>query len=308
MRRRREHESSLDLLLDTICNMFGMVIFIAVLAAVLASASGARRINDAAAAISGADMVELRSLQAAIDDLEANDDEVYRDRWQAALEELERTQAYGAQLMASIEAIERQLAGQNAGESLEQLRVDVRTLKEELQALHDLRDITLRTPRRRSLKGRVPVQVVLTEDRFYLLNDWSDWRSTRDPVGQRCQFWRTWNPQAVDPGSSTFHDYGTCGFRTGGIKIDREVQLRGDGGIPLGSQSGLVDIASLMDDLVPGQHVVSFRVTPDSFDRFHDARRLVLGAGIEYDVRPIPSLGPSMLFRDKIRVGTATGQ
>ncbi|MBT4768856.1 MAG: hypothetical protein HOO04_10925, partial [Phycisphaerae bacterium] len=47
MRRRESPESSLDLLLDTICNMFGMIIFIAVLAAVLASARGARQISAA---------------------------------------------------------------------------------------------------------------------------------------------------------------------------------------------------------------------------------------------------------------------
>jgi hypothetical protein len=188
------------------------------------------------------------------------------------------------------------------------MRVDVRTLKDELKALHDLRDITLRTPRRRSLKGRVPVQVVLTEDRLYLLNDWSDWRSTRDPVSHRCRFWSTWNTQAVDASYSTFEDYGTCGFRTGEIKIDRKVRLLKNGGISLDSPGSEQAIAELIRGLVPETHVVSFRVTPDSFDRFHDARRLVVGQGIEYDVTPIPPLGEGMVYRDKIRVGTTTGQ
>ena len=49
MRRRDSSESSLDLLLDTICNMFGMVIFIAVLAAVLAGARGEQRVEEAQA-------------------------------------------------------------------------------------------------------------------------------------------------------------------------------------------------------------------------------------------------------------------
>ena len=306
MRRRTSHESSLDLLLDTICNMFGMVIFIAVLAAVLARAGGTQRIAEAAAM--GDDAAELDSIRLAIEELEANDDEIFREKWKMAAEELRQARDYADRLDISISTLEQQLADAESTISLEQMRMDIQTLKDELNELHSIRDIKLRTPRRRAIKGRVPVQVVLTGDRLYLLNDWSGWRSTRDPVGQRCVFWSTWNPQAVDADHSTFEDHGTCGFRTGGLMIDREIHLRKDGGIPLGSPSNEAAITQLMKDLVKGKHVVSFRVTPDSFDRFHDARRLVVGQGIEYDVRPIPSLGDEMIYRDKIRVGTTTGQ
>jgi hypothetical protein len=310
MRRRAAHESSLDLLLDTICNMFGMIIFIAVLAAVLARAGGTQRIAEAAAAAATlpADVAELDALRRSIAELEASDDEAFRDRWQEATDELDQARAYGERLDASITALEQQLNDSEPSTSLEQMRADIRSLNEELEALHAIRDIKLRTPRRRALKGRVPVQVVLTGDRFYLVNDWSTWRSTRDPVGKRCTFWSSWNAQAVDAGRSIFEDHGTCGFRTGGLTIDREIHLLSGGGLPLDSPSGLEEITRLMGELVRGKHVVSFRVTPDSFDRFHDARRLVAGQGIEYDVTPIPSLGDEWIFRDKIRVGTATGQ
>jgi hypothetical protein len=294
------------LLLDTICNMFGMVIFIAVLAAVLTRAGGTQRIAEAAA--TGEDAAELDSIRLAIEELEANDDEIFREKKKLAAEELRQARDYADRLDISISTLEQQLADAESTISLEHMRMEIRTLKDELNELHSIRDIKLRTPRRRAIKGRVPVQVVLTGDRFYLVNDWHQWRSTRDPVDKRCTFWSTWNVQAVDADRSTFEDHGTCGFRTGGLKIDREIHLWKDGGIPLGSPPDEAAITQLTKNLVKGKHVVSFRVTPDSFDRFHDARRLVVGQGIEYDVTPIPPLGDEMIYRDKIRVGTTTGQ
>jgi hypothetical protein len=310
MRRRTAHESSLDLLLDTICNMFGMIIFIAVLAAVLARAGGQQQIAEAsaAAAVPPANETELESLLQSIAAMEANDDERFREPLQAASNELEQARAYADRLDVSIASLEQQLTNAAPAASIEDMKADIRSLEEELEALHAIHDIKLRTPRRRTLKGRVPVQVVLTGDRFYLVNDWSTWRQARDPIGNRCTFWSTWNPQAVDASRSVFEDFNTCGFRTGGLKIDREIHLLPTGGLSLDSPTSQAEVTELMSNLVRGKHVVSFRVTPDSFDRFHDARRLVVGQGIEYDVTPIPSLGDEMIFRDKIRVGTATGQ
>ncbi|MDP6601839.1 MAG: hypothetical protein QGH76_06035 [Phycisphaerales bacterium] len=306
MRRRSSHESSLDLLLDTICNMFGMVIFIAVLAAVLARAGGAHRIAEAA--VASIDVSELESLRLAIQELEVNDDEMFHAKWRTATEELAHATDYADRLNRAILTLEQQLEDAEPAIALEQMRMDIQALKNELEDLHSIRDVKLRTPRRRALKGRVPVQVVLTDDRFYMVNDWSTWRRTPNAVDKRCEFWSNWNTQAVDPSQSTFEDLGTCGFRTGALTIDREIDLREDGGIPLGSPADEAAIAELIDALVKGKHVVSFRVTPDSFDQFHAARRLVVGQGIEYDVIPIPPLGRDLIYRDKIRAGTATGQ
>jgi outer membrane murein-binding lipoprotein Lpp len=307
MRRRESPESSLDLLLDTICNMFGMIIFIAVLAAVLASARGARQISSAQAGPIQ-DATDLATLKATIAALEDDNDENFTGSLDSATAALLSERSYGRRLQASITTLQEKLDDPDASVSLDQLRADVQTLESELAALHDLRDIKLRTPRQRSLKGRVPVQVVLTRDRLYLVNDWEGWRHTKDPVGQRCTFWSTWNQQAVDIHSSTFTDYDSCGYRTGALKIDREIHLLADGGIAFDSPTAESEISALLDHLVRGKHVVSFRVTPDSFDHFHDARRLVVGQGLEYDVKPVPPLGADMIYRDKIRMGTATGQ
>ena len=307
MSRRDTHESSLDLLLDTICNMFGMIIFIAVLAAVLASARGEQRISQAAAAVI-TDTAELESLQAAIEHLERQDDSSLRASLEAAEAELDGLMQTSGTLATEINRAETLLRASTNPTSTAELKAEISMLEAELQSLHELHDIALRTPRRRLLKGRVPVQVVLTKDRFYLINDWSGWRSAIDPVAGRCAFWGTWNEEAVDPVRSLFEDHGTCGYRTGGLRIDRVAALRPGGGIDMHAPDSDRQISALLSDLVRKQHVVSFRVTPDSFDQFHAARRLVVGQGLEYDVKPISSLGPSMQYRDLIRMGTATGQ
>jgi len=139
MRRRTSHESSLDLLLDTICNMFGMVIFIAVLAAVLARAGGTQRIAEAAAM--GDDAAELDSIRLAIEELEANDDEIFREKWEMAAEELRQARDYADRLDISISTLEQQLADAESTISLEQMRMDIQTLKDELNEF--LRDIAL---------------------------------------------------------------------------------------------------------------------------------------------------------------------
>ena len=92
MRRRESPESSLDLLLDTICNMFGMIIFIAVLAAVLASARGARQIS---AAQSGPiqEATDIATLEATIAALEADDDDNFRGSLESATADLLSEQA-----------------------------------------------------------------------------------------------------------------------------------------------------------------------------------------------------------------------
>ena len=50
-RARRESDDSLDLLLDTICNMFGTIIFVALIAALLALSSTAGRTETSLASI-----------------------------------------------------------------------------------------------------------------------------------------------------------------------------------------------------------------------------------------------------------------
>ena len=306
MRRRDSAESSLDLLLDTICNMFGMVIFIAVLAAVLVGARGEQRVEEAhASAAYTADVIALREQ---VDLLVPRENESLSQQVLASKDDVATAQLLGQRLLTAVNSAKRLLVVSDAATEIGLLQSKIKSMEEELKSIKDLRDINVRTPRQRALRGRVPVQVVLTDDRFHLINDWSDWRRMSDPTGQRCRFWQTWNTQAVVPELSSFDDNGTCEYRTGNLQIDRSIQLRPGGGLSPNTATGQAAITELMKHLVPGKHVVSFRVTPDSFDSFHAARRLAVERGLEYDVKPISPLGPGELYRDRIRQGMTTGQ
>jgi hypothetical protein len=120
-------------------------------------------------------------------------------------------------------------------------------------------------------------------------------------------FWMTWNDQAVDGDQSTADDHGSCEYRTGSLHIDRSIRLRPGGGFDPADPAGAAELSDVLAALVPGRHVVSFRVTPDSFDRFHAARRLAIEQGLEYDVTPMSPLTEGR-YEDSIRQGTTTGQ
>ncbi len=306
MRRSAGNESSLDLLLDTICNMFGMVIFIAVLAAVLAAARGERTIEAIESALPESTL-EAAQLRQAIASIEQEDDTPLRAATSEAAGELERISALKAELTAMVDRFRSYLQASDSTEELEARKARIHSLTRQVQDAEARQTIPLRTPRRHAIERRIPVQVYLTGDRLYLVNDWSDWKQTPNPIGDRCRFWSTWNPQAVDGDRSTFEDHGTCEFRTGGRQIDRSMQLLADGGIPMESEMDEESIAALLDQLEPLEQFISFRVTPDSFDAFHTARRLVIERGFEHNVEPILA-SPSLRFDDAIRRGTSIAQ
>ncbi|MDP7070602.1 MAG: hypothetical protein QF561_04550 [Phycisphaerales bacterium] len=306
MRRSSEHESSLDLLLDTICNMFGMVIFIAVLAAVLAAARGERTI-DAMEARTPERSLEAARLRLAIESIEQDADMTLRTARERTRGEMERMLSIKLELGGLIDRFRDNLRASDSEGELEARQARIRSLTRQVQDAKDKQTIPLRTPRRHAIEHRIPVQVYLTNDRLYLVNDWSDWKLTPNPIGDRCRFWSTWNVQAVDPDASTFEDHGTCEFRTGGRRIDRSLQLRPDGGLPMETDNDLRAIGTLLDQLEPRSQFISFRVTPDSFEKFHAARRLVVERGFEHNVEPILA-SPTLRYNDAIRHGTSIAQ
>jgi len=302
MSRRSEHESSLDLLLDTICNMFGMVIFIAVLAAVLAGARGEQSIAEIR-------QVDLEPLQTRLQQLEDEEEDApaASDQFIKARTALATRIEHNQRLEALIEDTHSQLTATDTASDIAAQQRVIATLHQALAEAKASEHIPVRTPRRHTIQNRLPVQIVLTDDRFLLVNDWRDWRSTPDPVNERCRFWSTWNSEVVDDARSTFEDHGSCEFRSTNLRIDRSIALLPQHGPRLGVQEDLARIESLLSQLDPKQHYVSFRVTPDSFDRFHDARRLIIERGFEHNVEPI-TLGDDLMYHDRIERGAAIAQ
>jgi hypothetical protein len=314
MRRSAEGEDSTDLLLDAICNMFGLFIFVAMLVTLLVSVQGPRIVRDAEQATREeiADprlapaLAETAALRSAIDRF---DDDALREEQSAVAAGDAAVAAAEAELARRRELVEtyrrrldaEQELDRGLAEQLPRLEVEITRLEAELSAAREQKDVSVRTPRRRELADRVPAQVVIARGRVFVVNDWSD--RTAHP----CDSWCTWNPAAVDEArSEAIVHY--C-WRAGGQHIDRTIALRGgilvtDSGRL--SQSGEWNRA--LAGLDPRRHVISFKVDPDSFDRFGAVRAAIARKGFLYDVSPVV-IDPVMdLYRDTIREGATTAQ
>ncbi len=314
MRRREDEGDGLDLLLDAICNIFGLFIFVAMLVALLVSVRGTEAKPDEAPpathAIVSSSASEIESLEGRIASfdlasLEAEDEAIKGGRASLEAAELELLRRE-----ASLEAIRSRLAEleqrrEERGEDRPKLEAEIRRLEEEIASVRETRDVTVRTPRRRELSGRVPAQLVLWRGRAYLLNDWSM------PDAHPCDNWTTWNEQAVDAArSEAIIHY--C-WRAGGQHIDRAAYLRPEGGVEVPEGGAAVlersrEWRRSLAGLDPSRHVVSIKADADSFEAFAAVRAALARRGFLYDVAPVRIEPATGLYQDTILEGRTTAQ
>ena len=213
MRRRNSQlDDPLDLLLDTICNLFGVVIFVAILAALLAGRPDLpKSIELVSIPAIEIRILEIESIERITADRGIASGEAEVNRRQDRLD-IQRTQ------------LERLRLDTAAAASLATLlQAENEALELELRAETDAKNVQLRTPRQRELAEMLPAQIVISNRRAYVVNDWSR-VSRSNVIAERCVGWTTWNPDAVDENTSTaiIHH---C-YRAGGQDI--EIWLHAD--------------------------------------------------------------------------------
>jgi len=310
-KRRRSGEDefrSLDLLLDTICNMFGMFIFIGMVVALLASARSQQLITPGTPALVidalAADREVVQRLRERVQQAEAK-----------AIPDAVVDQARGqlASLQVSTEEVERRTKAmqrlfKEGSERIEvialelpRLRAEVKRMQTEIDAQAKVAGAQLRAPRRRAVEGLMPVQVVLWHDRIYWINPWID------RLDEPCRAWSEWNSEAVDLAANPICEIREC-FRGGGQWLIRSVPLRADGGIaaPEGDTAWKSVLLKLLSHLRADRHVISLKVAPDSHAAFSRVRDAIAETGMAYDVSPIRL--DDGVYRDEIRDGVATAQ
>ena len=315
MRRRGSPQGeSLDLLLDTICNMFGLFIFVAMLVALLARIGGPRIVDGgadddrrSASSDAGATAVARRisELEERIAAFEATDFERGREAVESGRVRVQQARGELASRAELIRDLERELAGADdmtgmLDRMVPRLEADVGRLDEELRSAESVLEVALRTPRLRELAERIPVQIVISAGRIHCVNDWSD------PDAHPCEGWTTWNEQAVDPDRSVAIVH-YC-WRTGGQDIERSIALRPNGGIEVSSLADLERDGrwrQVMSWLDPDRHVVSIKVAPDSFAAFAPVRASIAQRGFFYDVAAV-AVEPT--YRDRIVEGATRAQ
>ncbi|MBI2826549.1 MAG: hypothetical protein HYX69_17900 [Planctomycetia bacterium] len=189
-RRKRQPESSLELLLDTICNTFGGILFLSILIVVLLQMTGGARSKTAEPTLSAAELADLRrqhaealrhleTVQAAIDkqrdllDQFATAENVDLLRELQALEQTREslrshraaTISQIAEAQASVDAVESDLAelDQHQKELEQQVAVAERLLQAEVAS----RTTAARLPRQHAT-GKQEVGVLVRYGRLYL--------------------------------------------------------------------------------------------------------------------------------------------
>ncbi|MEI6272006.1 MAG: hypothetical protein WCQ03_00880 [Phycisphaerae bacterium] len=312
-RRKRmgEDSDSLYLLLDTVCNTFGLFIFISINVAILVGTREAQNVvEDARKQVVDADPLAgeraaLQRLRVMVADAEKkNPDEAESLMASGKLTSLRDANTNTSKKMQELASILKSGAERNEALKVElpSLRSEIKRLESDLQTEAATLDKKVRTPRKREVEGLLPVQVILWKDRVYWINPWVG--SIDDP----CTRWSEWNPNAVDMAAHPESIIHEC-FRGGGQWIERHVPLLAKGGLEVG-QEGARDweepLRALLAHLSTKNHVVSLKVAPDSHRAFGPVRSLIAEKGFAYEVSPIEM--SDGIYRDEIRDGVATAQ
>lgn len=307
---------SLNLLLDTVCNMFGIFIFSALVVALMAVTRSTQVVIDASPSHAAAERdARVVAAEASVATLYQRLEEIRSSRTAAVSAKADRAastrRAAEAEMtvrQSTLEEYRRRLETDskflsNLQEEVPRLRNQLAQLEEAIRRARSLKEIETRTPLRRALEGRIPVQIVIDAGRAFVINPWWDHQGKDS---HPCDIWSDWNREAVDIAASECQVI-KC-FRGGEIEIHRKVLLRAGGGIQVESPEKLAADPAwrrFLASLDPARHVVTLRCTASGFSAFGPIRGEIVGRGIPYNAEPI-RLDP--YYRDQIIEGVPVGQ
>jgi hypothetical protein len=299
-RRREEPADSLELLLDAVCNMFGTIVFIALVAALLAITRSGSSAEDSLLEIGQERERQLAELERLAQQLE-RDLERYpapeidgglvesEEKVLAAAGEIARRRALIERYRETAEAAKEEL--ENLGARIDPLRDEVKRLDAAVAAAERAKSRPLRTPFAQEVELDEFV-ILIWQDRLYPICD------LRNRSSNRCEWLRAWHPVHTVPSSCSTPIF-VCGF--GGIDVQREILLRSEAGIEIGPSGALAAnraFAELVASLDRSSDLVSFVVATDSFGSFSAAKQAFLELGFSYTVAPLAETSRLPRFRD----------
>ncbi len=299
-RRRSVRQDSLELLLDTICNTFGGVLFIAILVVLLLQQAGGGNVEPLIAEIAEDELMaqsqHLTSLINELTRLRANSEsqlatvsrfasdetqeliaqkkdlESQRDRLQAQVDALLLENAKRAADVGKIEADNREVQ-----KNLEKAKSAKRDAETQLDADRKTRVTEARLPQVRSKDFKREIGFIVQYDRLYL---WHEYDSVNDRVGLNTR------------------DFVIVGEESGGLVTTPKPS----GGIPLDeSEFSKSAVRRLLRQFDPSRCYLSPIVRPDSFDSFQYFRDQALELGFNYRLMPV---APGSAVYDRGGLGT----
>jgi hypothetical protein len=277
MRRpQRNHEDSLDMLLDTMANMFGCIMFIAILVAILSGSGGLPSRDVSEAAVSATERglehleQEVREMEEAaafaerafVDNREVREllriiAQLEQDR-ERALARLERATAIWQQVKTSESDFSKQLAATDAIRRAAEAEIE--RIEREMVRLRESRTVRARLPVERATRKR-PKHVILRQGRFFEVY-----------VGSGQDYGRPVSTDVVTQKvAGMTHISVVAG---GGVRITEEIQRE-------------ARWRSMCSSLDPARHFLYIVVFPDSYAEFSIVKQAAITAGLEYQVVPV---------------------
>ena len=287
-RRHHEPDDSLELLLDPICNMFGTIMFVALIAALLALTRSGVVVSDAVSAMereqaSAVSQMEGRAteLERTLSTLPAGEgrdlDQAAADRVERALGEVARREVLIERYQDTVKTARENM--DDVASQVEPMRTELMRVRDALEAARRSKDRQVRTPLEREV-SLFEFTVVVWNDQLFAICDLTT--RPRDA----CEWLRCWNQKHVVPARCTTPVFECSRVN---IHIARSIMLREGAGIKIGDIEALrnnPDFIALLKTLDPATDLIGMVVAPDSFDAFAVVKDAFLSAGFNYSVEP----------------------
>ena len=287
-RRHHEPDDSLELLLDPICNMFGTIMFVALIAALLALTRSGVVVSDAVSAMereqaSAVSQMEGRAteLERTLSTLPAGEgrdlDQAAADRVERALGEVARREVLIERYQDTVKTARENM--DDVASQVEPMRTELMRVRDALEAARRSKDRQVRTPLEREV-SLFEFTVVVWNDQLFAICDLTT--RPRDA----CEWLRCWNQKHVVPARCTTPVFECSRVN---IHIARSIMLREGAGIKIGDIEALrnnPDFIALLKTLDPATDLIGMVVAPDSFDAFAVVKDVFLSAGFNYSVEP----------------------
>ena len=287
-RRHHEPDDSLELLLDPICNMFGTIMFVALIAALLALTRSGVVVSDAVSAMereqaSAVSQMEGRAteLERTLSTLPAGEgrelDQAAADRVERALGEVARREVLIERYQDTVKTARENM--DDVASQVEPMRTELMRVRDAVEAARRSKDRQVRTPLEREV-SLLEFTVVVWNDQLFAICDLTT--RPRDA----CEWLRCWNQKHVVPARCTTPVFECSRVN---IHIARSIMLREGAGIKIGDIEALrnnPDFIALLKTLDPATDLIGMVVAPDSFDAFAVVKDAFLSAGFNYSVEP----------------------
>jgi len=287
-RRHHEPDDSLELLLDPICNMFGTIMFVALIAALLALTRSGVVVSDAVSAMEREQASAVSQMQGRATEPErtlstppAGEgrelDQAAADRVERALGEVARREVLIERYQDTVKTARENM--DDVASQVEPMRTELMRVRDAVEAARRSKDRQVRTPLEREV-SLFEFTVVVWNDQLFAICDLTT--RPRDA----CEWLRCWNQKHVVPARCTTPVFECSRVN---IHIARSIMLREGAGIKIGDIEALrknPEFIALLKTLDPATDLIGMVVAPDSFDAFAVVKDAFLSAGFNYSVEP----------------------